>query len=143
MSSSLLLGDSVVCPAEPLAGTGRAGAACGPNHRAESPPRAVKARLPGGARCYSPVSQSSITASVTAQCHSQPDVTAQCHSQPSVAARQCAGPCKECHYLFWGAMVQITATTPKEALTVQKHESLFACFALLFLPGLCGLYLHK
>lgn len=36
-------------------------------------------------------------------------------------------------------MVQVTAAPPKEALTLQKHESLFACFALLFLPGLRGL----
>lgn len=75
-----------------------------------------------------------------------PSVTSQCHSpmsQPSVTARQHTGLCKDCHYLFWGVMVQITATTPREAPMVQKHESLFACFALLFLPGLCGLYLYK
>lgn len=49
----LLLGDSVVCPAEPLAGTGRAGTACEPDHRAESPPRAVEARVPGETQCHS------------------------------------------------------------------------------------------
>lgn len=49
----LLLGDAVVCPPEPLAGAGRAGTACGPDHGAESPARAMRARVPGEAQCHS------------------------------------------------------------------------------------------
>lgn len=74
---------------------------------------------------------------------SQLSVTHSPLSQPGVIARHHTGLCKDFHYLVWGDMVQITAKTPKEAPMMQKHESLCAYFALLFLPGLRGLYLYK